>query len=166
MRTHGDTDTDTDTGAGAARKRNRVAGITALVLVLGLFGTLLGPSAWYFLFEYGCRDREDRLAKVLATDPLLDAGPAGTAGPRAYTGCDDDDLWVYAGNRYAYARTEANAAAHYREAAPANGWRPTSRKGCFTKKIGSSTAYFTVDGVADGELEVSIVANHEDVEWC
>ncbi|MDX3135366.1 hypothetical protein PV367_37505 [Streptomyces europaeiscabiei] len=127
-----------------------------------------------FLMEYGCGDAEDRLGEALAGDAVLDDEPDGAGAGEAYDGCDDDDLFVVAGKSYTYDEGQGrgresdvlvheSVLAHYRDAAQANGWRYRS-SGCFSKSIDGTTAYLTIDGPADGALDVEIIATRESSE--
>ncbi|MEU4657347.1 hypothetical protein AB0G32_25990 [Streptomyces sp. NPDC023723] len=150
--------------------RIRMAGISlsGLLLTAGLLGLThqaVGEPAWNLLFEYGCGDPEDRLGEALAADAVLAAGPAGAGTGRPYRSCDDDDLFVVAGASYRYPGTGASVRAHYRTAAPAQGWRPRT-DACYTKRIGGTTAYLTLEEPAGRELAVEIIADRDGGAWC
>ncbi|MEE1757008.1 hypothetical protein [Streptomyces sp. SP18CS02] len=142
--------------------------LSGLVAVaVAMFGVPVG----YFVFVYGCGKQEDRLAETIAGDPVLADGPAGAGEGTPYQGCDDDDLFVYAGKDYPYGASRQGALAHYQESARAHGWRPRTAPGeapadCFTKRIGGTTAYLTLEGPDDGALRMEIVADRADSDWC
>ena len=148
----------------------RLAGLTVVGVVVALVG--VGTPVGYFLFVYGCGQKEDRLMEALEQDLVLDGGPAGAGGSEPYKGCDDDDLWVYAGSNHPYEGTKQTALTHFREAARKNGWQPYGDSGtgsgpdCFTKSIGGTTAYFTVEGPSDGVVTAEIIADHAGTDWC
>ncbi|MEV0226915.1 hypothetical protein [Streptomyces sp. NPDC050704] len=154
--------------------RQRRVGIKSagLAVLAAAVVVTVGIPAGYFLVVYGCGEKEDRLAAAIAGDPVLDAGPAGAGQGRPYKGCDDDDLWVYAGNSYSYGGSRESALVHYRDAAQANGWRPrdsasaASGSDCFTKRIGGTTAYLDVEDAGDGSVLVEIVADRTGSDWC
>ncbi|WP_232839097.1 hypothetical protein [Streptomyces triticisoli] len=152
-------------------KRNGVGLLlAAAVAVSGLL--LVGLPALYFLTVYGCGEDEDRLAEVMAGAAVLDTAPEGADPEDRYRGCDDDDRFVVVGTQYRYDGSSKNALAHYRRAARADGWRPRTTaegetvSGCFTKSMGGTTAYLSIDGPDDGLLEVGIVADHAGSQWC
>ncbi|MFE4176800.1 hypothetical protein ACFRR7_32955 [Streptomyces sp. NPDC056909] len=144
--------------------------LTGLVVVPVVM--LVAVPVGYFVFMYGCGEAEDRLTEAIAGDPVLDARPAGAAKEQPYDGCDDDDLFVYAGTDYSYHAPRQSVLGHYEETARANGWRPraTSEDGaaadCFVKRIDGTTAYLTVDGPDNGKVHVSITADRAGSEWC
>ncbi|WP_245685519.1 hypothetical protein [Streptomyces yerevanensis] len=144
---------------------------TSLVGLLAAVGlgtaafVVVGSPLGYFLFEYGCRAEEDRLGEVLAGESVLGARPEGAGEGEPYQGCDDDDLFVVAGTSYAYGEPRESVLAHYRKAALAEGWRVRT-KDCFAKRIDGTTAYLTVEGPTDGSLQVEIVADRDDSDWC
>ncbi|MFI9580616.1 hypothetical protein ACIHCQ_01935 [Streptomyces sp. NPDC052236] len=37
---------------------------------------------------------------------------------------------------------------------------------CFTKSVGGTTVYLTLESPAEGTLQVEIVADHAGSEWC
>ncbi|MYV52529.1 hypothetical protein GT042_08450 [Streptomyces sp. SID3212] len=108
----------------------------------------------------------------MAGDPVLGATPAAAEKGEPYRGCDDDDLFVYAGTDYRYGGTRQSVLDHYRESAQANGWRSRPVRGdesvsdCFTKRIGGTTAYLTVQGPENGTVQAEIVADHARSDWC
>ncbi len=126
----------------------------------------------YFLSVYGCGEDEDRLAEVMAGAAMLDTAPEGAAPEDRYRDCDDDDRFVAVGTQYRYGGSLKNALAHYREAAGADGWRPSTTaegetvSGCFTKSLGGTTAYLGIEGPDDGLLQVEIVADRAGSQWC
>ncbi len=144
-----------------------LAGLVAVPVVM-----LVGVPAGYFLFVYGCGEQEDRLAETMAGDPVLDAGPAGAGKGVPYKGCDDDDLFVSVGREYKHGASLRSTLVHYREAAQANGWRPSGARGddsvsdCFTKRMGGTTAYLTVNGPDNGTVRVEIIADRAGSDWC
>ncbi|SCF92294.1 hypothetical protein GA0115259_104884 [Streptomyces sp. MnatMP-M17] len=144
-----------------------VAGLIAVPMVM-----FVGEPIRYFLFTYGCREEEDRLAEALAGDPVLDAPPTGAGKAETYKGCDDDDLFVWVGTEFPYDASRQSVLVHYRETARANGWQPqaTDADGrpsdCFTKRIGGTTAYLSVYGPDNGKAGVGITADQAGSEWC
>ncbi|WP_344602910.1 hypothetical protein [Streptomyces glaucus] len=144
--------------------------LTAAVAVSGLL--LLGLPALYFLAFYGCGEQEDQLAEVMAGETVLDAVPEG-AGPKdRYQECDDDDRFVVVGTQYRYDGSPENALQHYEEVTRADGWRPRitaggeTVPGCFTKLMGGTTAYLDAGGPHDGLVQVEIVADRANSQWC
>ncbi|WP_405999594.1 hypothetical protein [Streptomyces sp. NBC_00829] len=142
----------------------------AFVAFSGLL--LVGLPALYFLTAYGCGEKEDRLAEVLARAAVLDAAPEGADPEDHYRECGDDDRFVVVGRRYQYRGSPESALGHYRKAAATDGWRPLppaegeTVSGCFTKSMGDTTAYLDVDSPGDGLLSVEIVADHAGSQWC
>lgn len=152
------------TAAGAA---------VAAVLAAGLVAC--GAPAVYFLTVYGCGDAEDRLGAALADEAVLDAAPPkGAVREESYRGCDDDDLFVSAGSTYRSTASASGSSSpgsvlgHYRQAALAHGWRPHSAvSGCFTKEVGGTTAYLSVEEPQDGRYSVDITADRaRSSDWC
>ncbi|ANW19432.1 hypothetical protein [Streptomyces clavuligerus] len=151
------------------------AGAAALTAVLAVLAVLAVPAwqllvrpAAFFLFEYGCRDREDRIAAAIAADPILSSPPPGSGRPESAAGCDDDDQWVHAGQEYTYTSPAATTAAlsHYRTAAPSHGWTATPREDCYTKDVGGAPAYLSVTVLKGDRVSVDIDAAGEDGEFC
>lgn len=156
------------------------AGLVRAGVVSGAFGLVLaGLPAVYFLTAYGCGGDEDRIAEVMAGEAVLDSAPQGAEEDERYRSCDEDDLFVVVGARYRYDGPAESFLRHYREAAPADGWRPRTTAGsgdgaapgCFSKSVAGTTAYLIiVDGDAgvrdDGHLYVEIVADHEGSSHC
>ncbi len=136
----------------------------AAVAVSGLL--LAGLPALYFLTVHGCGEEEDRLAEVMSGETVLDAAPEGAGRKDRYQECDDDDRFVVVGARYRYDGSSENALRYYGEAARADGWRPRTAPGCFTKPMGGTTAYLGVEGPDDGLLHVEIVADRAKSQWC
>ncbi|KUO21106.1 hypothetical protein [Streptomyces dysideae] len=144
--------------------------LAGLVAAAGLAGTaafvVAGSPVGYFLFEYGCGSEEEKLGDVLAEESVLDAQPEEFGEPDPYQHCDDDDLFVVAGKSYSYGGSRDSVLAHYREAAPAKGWKPRSED-CFAKRIDGTTAFLMVEGPADGTVEIAITADRDDSgDWC
>ncbi|CAL9479679.1 hypothetical protein SUDANB58_03030 [Streptomyces sp. enrichment culture] len=144
--------------------------LSAVVVVSGLL--LLGLPALYFLTVYGCGEEEDRLAGVMAGERVLDAVPEGAGRGDRYRECDDDDRFVVVGTRYRYGGSPENASRHYAEAARAGGWRPRTTAGgetvpgCFTKRVGGTTAYLDAGEPEGGFVQVEIVADRAGSRWC
>ncbi|PWJ07582.1 hypothetical protein DKG34_08985 [Streptomyces sp. NWU49] len=92
-------------------------------------------------------------------------------GEDRYRDCGDD-RFVAVGTRYRYGGSPKNALAHCREAAGADGWRPSTTaegetvSGCFTESMGGTTAYLSVEGPDDGLLHVEIVADCAGSQRC
>nr|WSZ97443.1 hypothetical protein OH820_18875 [Streptomyces sp. NBC_00857] len=143
-----------------------LAGLVAVPAVM-----LVGVSAGYFTFTYGCGEAETRLAEAMAADPVLDAGPGDASKGELYKECDDDDLFVSVGTEYPYSAPRQNNPGHYIEAAQAKGWQSLVRSEddslpeCFTKRIDGTTAYLTVDGTGGG-TRLEITADRGGSEWC
>ncbi|MFD3505347.1 hypothetical protein ACFWWT_44900 [Streptomyces sp. NPDC058676] len=133
---------------------------------------LVGLPGLYFVTMYGCGEREDRLAEVMAGAAVLDMAPEGAEPEGRYRDCDDDDRFVAVGTRYRYGASAQSALGHYEKAARADGWRPaTTAKGgttagCYTKPMGGTTAYLGVQGPDEGLLHVEIVADSAGSQWC
>ncbi|WP_338897518.1 hypothetical protein WBG99_19485 [Streptomyces sp. TG1A-60] len=146
--------------------RMAMVGTWAAVVMVVMGLVVVGVPVGYFLFVYGCGREEERLGEALAGDPVLGEGVEGVRAEESYQGCDDDDLFVVAGKSYRYGGDRKSVLAHYREAAPAHGWRYRTND-CFTKSIDGAVASLTLHGPADGSLQVEIVAVREDPEpWC
>ncbi|MEU6676372.1 hypothetical protein [Streptomyces sp. NPDC046925] len=141
-----------------------------MMLALGLL--LVGLPAACFLTSYGCGEEEDRLAEALAGEAVLDSVPEGADREDRYRECDDDDRFVVVGTRYRHGDSADGVLRHYEAAASAAGWRPRAAKGgntvpgCFTKPVGGTTAYLTVEGPDDGRLHVEIIADRAGSPWC
>jgi hypothetical protein len=152
------------------REMGTGARLTAVVAVSGLL--LLGLPALYFLAGYGCGEKEDRLAEVMAAETVLDAAPEGAGRKDRYQECDDDDRFVVVGTQYRYDGSPEKALRYYEKTARADGWRPRLAAGdelvpgCFTKSMGGTTAYLGVEGPDDGLVQVEIVADHAKSQWC
>lgn len=134
---------------------------------------LVALPAVYFVTVYGCGEAEHRLARTMARETVLAAAPArGAERVDAYEGCDDDDLFVWAGRTYRYGGPAEAALRRYREAAEADGWRRRAAVAgepvsvCLTKELDGTTAYLTVDEADGGLFEVSITADRQNSEWC
>ncbi|MFF8382621.1 hypothetical protein ACF053_03075 [Streptomyces kanasensis] len=134
---------------------------------------LVALPAVYFVTVHGCGEAEHRLARTMAREAVLAVAPArGAERVDTYEGCDDDDLFVWAGRTYRYGGPAEAALRRYREAAEADGWRqrtvaagdPVS--GCLGKELGGTTAYLTVGETDGGLLDVSITADRQGSEWC
>lgn len=132
----------------------------------------MGLPAVYFLTAYGCGEEEDRLAAAMAGEPVLGTAPEGADRASRYQECDDDDRFVTVGTQHQYAGSPKTALRHYREAAQADSWRPRTTAdgepvpGCFTKAVDGTTAYLTVEGPEKGVLDVGIIGDHAESEWC
>lgn len=133
---------------------------------------MVGLPAVYFLTTYGCGGAEDRLAEAMTDETVLGTAPEGADRASRYQECDDDDRFVAVGTQYRYDGSTRTALRHYREAAQADGWRPRTTAGgetvpgCFTKAVGGTTAYLTVEGPERGVLDVGIIGDHVESEWC
>ncbi|WP_329624796.1 hypothetical protein OG357_34220 [Streptomyces sp. NBC_01255] len=100
--------------------------ISLLLSTVLAAGTLTGCT----LMELA-RDCEgtDARVKELAALGVLDSRPAGATVARGFeevdAGCwaDSGDVVVYANRTYAFPGTQAEVAAHYREAAVRDGWK-------------------------------------------
>ncbi|MFE9623984.1 hypothetical protein [Streptomyces sp. NPDC006527] len=157
-------------------RRVGAAGVVAGVTVLGMLAggaVVVGAPALYFLTVYGCGEAEDRLAGALATEKVLDTQPPGAEREESYRSCDDDDLFVTVGARYKAAESVAASApapgsvlSHYRRAASADGWQAAAVPGCFTKPVGGTTAYLSVEEPDGGRFHVEITAEPDGGEWC
>ncbi len=115
----------------------------------------------------GCDASDERLAVILADLPIMAAHP-DTAMPRdQYSGCDTDDGFAYAGQRYQTGLDRESIMSFYRAAAAADGWHadgenptpvPTAglvvsaAAGSFHKEIDGITAYLEVDFPSDLNL--------------
>lgn len=147
--------------------RMQRVGIAAAGIVAAVGLVIVGAPVGYFLVGYGCGADEERLGEALARDPVLDDGPDGAEERESYQECDDDDLFVVAGKAYAYeGESRESVLVHYRDAAQAHGWRHRVDD-CFSKRIDGTVAYLSVEGLADGAFEVSILADRDDTgSWC
>ncbi|MGW3678384.1 hypothetical protein [Streptomyces prasinus] len=143
---------------------------SAVVAVAGLL--MVGLPAVYFLTTYGCGGAEDRLAGAMAREAVLGTAPDGADRASRYQECDDDDRFVTAGTRYRYDGPPQAALLYYREAARADGWRPRTTDGdeaaplCFTKPVDGTTAYLSVGSPEEDVLDVEIIADRAESEWC
>ncbi|MFF3939205.1 hypothetical protein [Streptomyces phaeofaciens] len=138
------------------------------VTMAGVVGAGLLVVGWpvvSFLASYGCGDREDRLAEVVAGEAVLGDGLKGATAEESYRECDDDDRFVVVGARYRYGGSVDSVLEHYGRAARDEGWA-ASGSGCFAKDLGGTTAYLTVEGPDDGRFHVEIVADAEGSPWC
>ncbi|MGW6056737.1 hypothetical protein [Streptomyces sp. NPDC055189] len=148
------------------------AGIRPAAVVVASGLLLVGLPVAYFLTTYGCGEEEDRLAEVLAGEAVLDSGPDGADRKDRYRECDDDDRFVVVGTQYRHGDAPESALRFYGTTARADGWQPRTTKkgkvvpGCFTKPVGGTTAYLTVEGPDDDRLHVEIIADRAGSRWC
>ncbi|WP_437017798.1 hypothetical protein [Streptomyces sp. enrichment culture] len=144
--------------------------MSAVVVASGLL--LSGLPALYFLAVYGCGEEEDRLAEVMAGEKVLDAVPEGAGRKERYRECDDDDRFVVVGTRYRYGGSPGSTSRHYAQVARADGWRPRTTaggetvSGCFTKRVGGTTAYLDAGEPDGGFVQVEIVADRANSPGC
>jgi hypothetical protein len=133
---------------------------------------LVGLPGLYFVTMYGCGEREDRLAEVMAEAAVLDTAPEEADLENRYRECDDDDRFVVVGARYRYGGSAQSALGYYEKAARADGWRPATTAeggtpaGCYTKSMGGTIAFLAMEGPDEGLLHVEIVADSAGSPWC
>ncbi|WP_285558823.1 hypothetical protein [Actinoplanes regularis] len=118
--------------------------------------------------------------------------PDAAAPKDRYSGCDTDDGFAYAGQRYQTALDRESIMSFYRAAATADGWHadgenPTpvpsaglvvsGAAGCFHNEIDGATAYLNVWFPSDlnvpGETQepkdvygIELTGSHDGDAWC
>ncbi|GAA2796715.1 hypothetical protein RMN57_35715 [Kitasatospora sp. CM 4170] len=158
----------------------RTGALVWLVVAAALFG-----GAWVTTGAFtGCTLRDARLADELAEDPILnDARPGTTRAGDAYSGCDGDDGFAYAGREFGHPGSREDVIASVRSAAAGNGWlpekpdAPASRSLCFTRTRDGLTVHLSlsfadaaaaggVRSVPAGEHTLELTASHDGAAWC
>lgn len=140
----------------------------------------------------GCSARDGRFAATLADLPIMSLHPGAATPKDRYSGCDTDDGFAYAGQRYQTELDRESIMSFYRAAATADGWladgeNPTpvpsaglvvsAAAGCFHKEIDGTTAHLSVWFPSDldvpGEIQepkdvfgVDLTGSHDGDAWC
>jgi hypothetical protein len=154
------------------------------------FGVLAGCGG--SLTDYGCSDRDVKLADTLNELPVLGASPENGKPVSEESGCDDDDGFAYATRYYASDLDRARLQDFYRTAAERDGWQSvndtatSSGEGlvtsiaasCFTREMDGVTAHLglffpsDLNGSADSadvpedEYGLRVTASHDGNAWC
>ena len=159
-------------------------------------GTLLVCCVWdqrsLLTPIIGCSTRDERLAVILADLPIMAAHPDAATPKDRYSGCDRDDGFAYAGQRYQTESTRESVMSFYRAAAAADGWHadgenpnpvPTAglivsaSAACFHKEVDGITAYLSVNFPSDlnvpGGIQeprdlygIDLSGAHDGAAWC
>jgi hypothetical protein len=140
----------------------------------------------------GCSDRDERLAVILSELPILSQHPDPATPKDAHSGCDTDDGFAYAGQRYQTDLDRKKIMSFYRAATAADGWRadgenpnPVPSDGlvisaavsCFSKQVDGTTANLSLSFPSDlnipGEIEepedvynIELTGSHDGAAWC
>lgn len=164
---------------------------------LAVVGTVLVCCAWWqrdgVLMPFiGCSDSDERLAVILADLPIMSAHPDAATPKDRYSGCDTDDGFAYARQRYQTGLDRESIMSFYRTATVADGWHadgenPTpvpsaglvvsASAACFHKEIDGTTAYLSLNFPSDlnvpGGIQepkdlygIDLSGSHDDVAWC
>ncbi|WP_133878560.1 hypothetical protein [Paractinoplanes brasiliensis] len=163
---------------------------TRLAGVLLLLST--GAVAGCGVLDYGCSQRDRNYSVTLDDATILTVHPPGAEEVGAYSGCDDDDGFAYAGREFRSTLTRDEIIEFHRRAATEDGWQwqgdgtPIPSSGlvtsaaatCLTKQIDGATAYFSVwfpsdfNGLPDQEAAptdeygLSLTGSHDGAAWC
>lgn len=123
-------------------RRSRTAHALSLLLTTALAAGALTGCALVESVAADCEGTDARVRELAALG-VLESRPAGATVPRGFekadAGCwaDSGDVVLYADRTYVFSGTKEAVAAHYRTAAPRDGWTPSSdpRPGdlCFTR---------------------------------
>jgi hypothetical protein len=140
----------------------------------------------------GCSDRDERFAVALAELPILSAHPDAATPKDRYSGCDTDDGFANAGQRYQTELDRESIMSFYRAAAAADGWQAdgenpnpvpsaglvvSAAAGCYRKEIDGTTAHLNVWFPSDlnipGEIQepkdvygIDVTGSHDGHAWC
>ncbi|MFI1992087.1 hypothetical protein [Actinoplanes sp. NPDC020271] len=171
---------------------NRLFRTVALTVIGALVvGTSMGCSGPATALG-GCSARDERFAVVLVDLPIMSVHPDAATTKDRYSGCDSDDGFAYAGQRYQTELDREAVMSFYRAAAAADGWQadgenPTpvpsadlvvsAAAGCFRKDIDGTTAYLNVWYPSDlnipGEVQepadvygIEVTGSYDGDAWC
>lgn len=142
---------------------------TVSVIAVMLVGCSVILAGCVFLADtfLGCTDRDERLAGDLAKLAILDQRPPDAVPvEERYSGCDTDDGFAYAGQRYRSDLKHDQIIAFYQQAVPRDGWAlsaknppprtdglvVTSARLCFDKDINGITAHLSLSFPSDLNL--------------
>jgi hypothetical protein len=174
---------------------NALARRTAIVSAMGsLVVGLLGGCNGVLSSLGGCSERDERFVATLANLPILSAHPDGVTPKGRDQGCDTDDGFAHAGQRYQTEMGREGIMSFYRAAAAADGWQaggenptpvPSSglivsgAAGCYHKEVEGTTAYlavwfpsdFNVSGVPELQepkdvYGIEVTGSHDGDAWC
>jgi hypothetical protein len=169
----------------------RAASVSAMgVLVVGLLSGCTGVLSSLG----GCSDRDERFVATLKDLSILMTHPDGATPKGRDQGCDTDDGFAHAGQRYQTDMGREGIMSFYRAAAVADGWQvdgenPTpvpsnglvlsGAAGCFHKEVDGTTAYLAVWFPSDfnvpgaPELQepkdvygIDVTGSHDGNAWC
>jgi hypothetical protein len=129
----------------------RATGVALAAVMLA--GALTGCDL--NLPAYGCTDRDEGLATILAGLSILSAPPpTATASDEMYSGCDSDDRFAYAGQEYRSDLDRQSVLVFYSQSATGDGWRTAETEGPLLTGPAPSQGLVTTAGVSCFNKEV------------
>lgn len=171
------------------RTRHRLRGGRAIVAcVLALVG--ISSFGWWVLSgeSPGCTPLDNRLASTLTHLDVLSLRPPGaTESDTRYAGCDQDDVFAYAGQRYESTAGRHRVVDYYREAVVRAGWTLKAENDdvtpstglvlspavlCFTKVVADGVmGYLTISfpgdlGARTHAFGIEVMASRHGTNYC